>query len=118
MGRAIEVTDTEVIVRLTGWTALAALERTLRIPIASITSVSTARYGADGLRLGGTSIPFTDIRGGRFRRNGKWAFLSFEDRDRVITLELDRAQSRGGYDHVAVGVDDPVAVSEEIDARR
>ena len=118
MARMVEVTDTEVVVRLTGWSAFAALKRTLRIPIASIVSVSTARYGPDGLRLGGTAIPFTDIRGGRFRRKGKWAFLSFDDRSRVVTLELDRARSGTGYDRVAVGVDDPIAISDAIEERR
>jgi len=35
MGRAIEVGDDEVTVRLTGWTAFAALRRELRIPLRS-----------------------------------------------------------------------------------
>ena len=117
MPRTIEVSDAEVIVRLTGWTAFAALKRELRIPLAAIRSVSTARYTADGIRLGGTSIPFTDIRGGRFRKNGQWAFLSFENRNRVVALDLDRAHAGVGYDRVVLGVDDPVAVSEQIESR-
>jgi len=43
-------------------------------------------------------------------------FLSFDDRDRVVTLELDRLVPRAAYDVVAVGVDDPVAAG--IDAWR
>jgi hypothetical protein len=70
MSRVIEVTDDHVIVRLSGWTAVAAPERELRIPIAALTFVSTDPYQGNGLRLGGTSIPFTDIRAGRFRRHG------------------------------------------------
>jgi hypothetical protein len=75
----------------------------LRIPVAAITSVSTDPYQRNGLRLGGTSIPFTDIRAGRFRRQGLRTFLFFEHRDHVITLDLDRARSGLGYDGVAVG---------------
>jgi hypothetical protein len=54
----------------------------LRIPIGAITSGSTGtRQGtrARGTDSGweGTSIPFTDIRPGWFRRQGLRAFLSF-----------------------------------------
>jgi hypothetical protein len=113
------VTDAEVVVRLSGWTAAAALERDLRIPPAAITAVSTDRYADDELRSGGTSIPFTDLRAGRFHRRGRRTFLSFEGRDRAVTLDLDRARSRLwclGCDRVAL-VDDPTAVGSAIEAR-
>jgi hypothetical protein len=48
----------------------------------------------------------------------RWTFLSFDDRDKVLTLELDRTVPGAGYDRVAVGVDAPDAVAAEIDARR
>lgn len=118
MSRTIEVTTREVVVRLTGWTAVAALKRELRLPLGAIRSVSIDRYEANGLRLGGTSIPFTDIRAGRFRRSGRSTFLSFDDRDRVLTLVLDRSVEGVDYDVVAVGIDDPAAVAAEIEARR
>jgi hypothetical protein len=118
VARIVEVTSDAVVVRLTGWAALGALKRELRVPLRAITSVSTARYGATGLRLGGASIPWTDIRAGRFRRDGLWTFLSFEDRDRVLTLEVDRSVPGAAYDVVAVGVDDPAALAAEIDAWR
>jgi hypothetical protein len=116
MGRTVEVTDDEVVVRLSGAAAFAALKRELRIPRTAIRSVSTARYTGNGLRLGGTSIPFTDIRGGRFRRDGRRTFLSFEHRDQVVTLLLDRTAA--GYDVLAVGVDDPDAIATEIESGR
>ena len=84
----------------------------------AIRSVSTDRYGVTGLRIAGTAIPWTDIRAGRFRRGGLWTFLSFDDRDKVLTLELDRTVPGAAYDVVAVGVDDPSAVAAEIDAWR
>jgi hypothetical protein len=118
VARTVRVTDDAVVVRLTGWTAIAALRREVRVPLRAIRSVSTARYAATGLRLAGTSIPWTDIRAGRFRRDGRWAFLSFDDRDRVLTLELDRTVPGAGFDVVAVGVDDPAGIAAEIDARR
>jgi hypothetical protein len=65
------------------------------------------------LQLAGTSIPLTDIRGGRFGRHGTRTSLSFEHRGRVLTLLLDRETA--GYDVVAIG-DDPVAVAAEIES--
>lgn len=118
MARTVQVTEDAVVVRLTGWTAMAALKRVVRVPLRAIRSVSTGRYGPTGLRLAGTAIPWTDIRAGRFRRNGRWTFLSFDDRDRVVTLELDRTVPGVSFDVVAVGVDDPAAVAAEIDERR
>jgi hypothetical protein len=118
VARAIRVDPDAVVVRLTGWTALAALKREVRIPMRAIRSVSVGRYSTTGFRIAGTAIPWTDIRAGRFRRDGLWTFLSFGDRDRVLTLELDRSVPGTGYDVVAVGVAEPDTVAAEIDAWR
>lgn len=118
MARIVHVNPDGVVVRLTGWTALAALKREVRVPMRAIGSVSTERYDATGFRIAGTAIPWTDIRAGRFRRGGLWTFLSFDDRDKVVTLELDRSVPGAAYDVVAVGADDPDAVAAEIDAWR
>ena len=45
-----------MVVRLTGWTALAALRREVRVPMRAIRSISTGRYGATGFRVAGTAI--------------------------------------------------------------
>jgi hypothetical protein len=118
VARIAHVNPDDVVVRLTGWTALAALKREVRVPMRAIRSISTGRYGATGFRIAGTAIPWTDIRVGRFRRDGSWTFLSFDDRDRVLTLELDRSVPGAAYDVVAVGVDDRDKVAAEIDAWR
>jgi hypothetical protein len=118
VARSIRVDPDAVVVRLTGWTGLAALKREVRIPMRALRSVSTERYDATGFRIAGTAIPWTEIRAGRFRRGGLWSFLSFDDRDKVVTLELDRSVPGAAYDVVAVGVDDPNAVAAEIDAWR
>jgi hypothetical protein len=111
VARTVQVTDDAVVVRLTGWTAIAALRKEVRVPMRAIRSVSTERYGATGFRLAGTSVPLTDIRAGRFRRDGLRTFLSFDDRDSVLTLELDRTVPGADFDVVAVGVDDPIALA-------
>ena len=50
MARIVHVNPDGVVVRLTGWTALAALKREVRVPMRAIRSISTGRYGATGLR--------------------------------------------------------------------
>ena len=75
-----------------GWTTPAALEREARVPTRAIRSVSTGRRVVD--------LPVV------------------RDRDRVVTLELDRLVPRAAYDVVAVGVDDPDTVAAGIDAWR
>ena len=39
------------MVRLTGWTALAALKREVRTPMRAVRPVSTERYGVTGFRV-------------------------------------------------------------------
>ena len=112
MPRSVEITPDDVVVRLTGWTAAAALRRRLRIPRKAIRDVSTEHWHDDGWRVAGTAIPFRDYRQGRFRRQGRWQFLSFERRDRVVALRVDRRAV--GYDVVVLGVDDPEAVASEL----
>ena len=112
MPRSVEVTPDEVVVRLSGWTAAAALRRELRFPRAAIRSVSTEAWHEDGWRLLGTAIPFRDYRQGRFRRKGRRQFLSFERRDRVVRLDVDRAAV--GYDVVVLGVDDSETLASEL----
>ena len=107
------VRDDVVEVRLTGWTAAAAARRRLRIPRDAIRSVSTEPYRRDGFRLLGTAFPWSDYRQGYFRRRGGVkTFLSFEERERTVTIELDRA--RAGWDRVVLGVDDPEGLAREL----
>ena len=114
MARTVEITPDEVVVRLSGWTAVAALRRELRVPRKAIRDVSTAAWHTDGWRIAGTGIPFRDYRQGWFRRDGKWQFLSFEHRDRVVALRVDRGLGSVRFDVVVVGVDDPEKVAAEL----
>jgi len=110
MARSVRVGADEVVVRLTGLTAGAALKRELRIPRAAIVSASVGVPAQLGWRTGGTSIPWSDYKQGRFRPGGRKAFYSFERRDGAVTLQLDGALVPGGWELVVVGVDDPEAL--------
>ena len=110
MARIVHVNSDGVVVRLTGWTALAALKREYPVDL----DWALRRHG----------IPHRGHRDpvdGHPRRtlpsDGSWTFLSFDDRDRVLTVDLDPAPG-AAYGVVAVGVDDPDTVAAEIDAWR
>ncbi len=100
MARTFEFRSDALIVRLTGLTRFAALKGTLRVPYAAIESVSTTPFQmpAGAIRVGGTSIPFTDYRQGNFWKRGiGWLFLSYEHAAQTVTLRVDNLQS-GRFD--------------------
>lgn len=121
MGRELEFTAEELVIRLTGLEHLAALKEELHIPYAAIQAVSAGdvELPPATLRLGGTMIPFTDIHEGRFwSPNHGWSFLSYEDARKTVTLTLDGRPIAGrAYRAVVVGVDDPEATRTAILAR-
>lgn len=119
MARTLEFRSDALIVRLTGLTRFAALKGTLRIPYAAIESVSTTPFQmpSGAIRVGGTSIPFTDYRQGNFWKRGiGWLFLSYEHADQAVTLRVDNLQS-GKFDYavIVLGAEDPVATAAQIE---
>jgi len=114
MPRTVEIEPERVVIRLSGWTMLAALKREVVVPRRAIRRVATGPWVEDGWRVAGSAIPWTDYRQGRFRSHGRKVFLSFEDRHRVVVLEVDRDSV--GFDIVVVGVDDPETVAAELRA--
>jgi hypothetical protein len=115
--RRVDVEGLDVVVLLAGWDAVWALKRELRVPLDAVVSVRAGRFEGEGWRLAGTSIPFTQIRAGRFRKDGRRQFLSFGRRDPVLVLGADRARG-APYDVVAVEVPDAERVAAAIENAR
>jgi hypothetical protein len=114
--RHVQLSGGAVEVAFTGLIRLKTLRRRLTIPYYRIASTSTE--------------PFTDKRGlirvagyalgrslhGLFRQHGRWLFLSFEDPEQVIRLELDpNAPEWPGLSEVVMQVPDPVSLAAEIE---
>ncbi|MCI4323115.1 MAG: hypothetical protein L3K03_03695 [Thermoplasmata archaeon] len=123
MPRSIEFGDHELVLRFTGLLAFETLTATFRIPYDAIRSVTTEPFQAPfgTLRIFGTSIPFTDIREGRFIHGSEWYFLSFEHRDKTVTLELanfHHGAHPDPYRFVVIGSDDPAGLQAAIEAAR
>ncbi len=119
--RTVDLGDDAVVVRLTGRVALAALRRELRIPYAAIRDVSAEPAElppAWAIRIG-TAVPFTDVRHGLFRWQGRWHFYSLNDRRHAITLRLDGFTLAGRpIETVVLGVDEPETIKRALEARR
>ena len=116
--RRVELTDQTVEIVLTGLTMLEAMQGRLSIPYNKITAVHPRlNMPPNLLRLGGTSIG--SIQEGHYLGDRGWYFLSYENPDRVVTLELDDFHlGRQPYHGVAVEVPDPQGTAGAIDVRR
>jgi hypothetical protein len=115
--RTVSVEASDVVVRLTGWDAFWALRREVRIPLDAVFAVHAGRFDGEGWRLAGTAIPFTDIRAGRFRKDGRRQFVSFGRRDPVLVVQADRARG-APYDVVAIELPDADGVAAAIEEAR
>ena len=115
--RRVEVGGTDIVVRLGGWDALWALKREVRIPLDAIVAVRAGRFEGEGWRLAGTAIPWTEIRAGRFRKDGRSQFVSFGHRDSVLVVQADRARG-APYDVVAIELPGAESVAAAIEDAR
>lgn len=116
--RRVELHQDTIEVILTGLTMLEAMQGRLSIPYGTIRTVHPKlNVRRHLLRMGGTSIG--PIQEGHYiDGEGGWYFLSYENPDRVITLELDGFRlGRQPYLAVAVEVDDPASMTEAIQTR-
>ena len=115
--RRVAVEGTDVVVRLGGWDAIWALKREVRIPLLAIVAVRAGPFEGEGRRLAGTAIPWTEIRAGRFRKDGRRQFVSFRRRDSVLAVQADRARG-APYDVVAIDLPDAERVAAAIEDAR
>jgi hypothetical protein len=115
--RRIALNDEALEIVLTGLTMLGAFTSRVVIPYRHIETVwSRLRVPPRLLRLGGTSIG--PIHEGHYLGEDGWYFLSYENPDRVITLDLrDFRWGRHLYCGAAIEVDDPVTMAAAIKER-
>ena len=105
MPRRLELTDDGLALSFTGFLRLLTLRRRLVVPWSAVRGVRAGAYEGGAVH-------------GRFRRSGRWQFLSFEDPQRVVRLDLDRrARGAQGFDEVVVGDRDPSRLAAALAAR-
>ncbi len=70
----INLTTTELVVRITGWDQLWALKRRLTIPLPHVVGAAVdpeAKHRFAGIRMPGSHVPGV-VTAGTFRWHGKW----------------------------------------------
>jgi hypothetical protein len=116
MSRRIDFEDDALVIRFSGLDALVPLVRELRVPYASIRSVSiglTDPPPAYAIKVGLSTPPFGTTQRGRFREHGSWSFFDVDDRARAIVLDLNGHRFR----RVGLTVDDPAAIAGKLRGR-
>jgi len=117
MPRRVVLERDRLVLEFSGLKHFETLEARFEVPYEKIVSVTTSAFSfpPGTFRLGGVSVPFTDIREGHFEFQGSWYFVSFEDREKVVTLYLDGFIHGGRkYSVVAFQVDDPEGFVDEL----
>ncbi|MDD9268050.1 hypothetical protein ACFPES_13510 [Paenibacillus sp. GCM10023248] len=105
MARNIEFTKDSLILHLSGLTSAAALKREVDIPYSQIKLATVDDYKLSMFRFRvGTSI--ADIREGRFLIGDRWCFVSYENHQDVVILELEGHE----FGKVIFQIDEPHAV--------
>jgi hypothetical protein len=84
MPRTLDLDEHELRLRFSGLSVLRHRRRELRVPRTAIRGISTAPFGG--------------------RRDDRRYFLSYDDPAKTITVEVDRNETRYGYDVLVIGL--------------
>jgi len=118
MSIAIELSESELSVVLSGASTVLALKSHLVVPLSEVTSVSVesleqARSEGAGIKVPGVRIPGV-FRAGSYRTGESWQFWYVGHPDEVLVVNL--ADDR--YERLVLEVDDPRAEADRINAAR
>jgi hypothetical protein len=111
----VELTKTELIVRVEGFDKLWALKSELRVPLAHVSDVheseAEARKWFHGVRVPGAEIPGV-LTAGTFYWHGDFVFWDVHHAERAIAIELHDEK----YRRLVIEVEDPAATMAAIKA--
>jgi hypothetical protein len=112
MAGTIRIEGDDLILELHGVDQIFAIKRSISVPLAHITSVSTDTVpwkAFQQLKVGGTSLTGV-IKEGRFLDQNGMTFFEMRHPDRCITLNLDHET----YKKIVFEVDDKEAAAQTI----
>jgi hypothetical protein len=110
----LELTECELIVHLSSWEALAAVHKSIRVPLANVrgaTDDEGFRGPALGLRAPGTNIPGI-ISAGTYYRNGDKQFVFVTRGKHPVVVELSGER----WARIVLGVGDARDAAGKINA--
>ena len=112
MANIVTVTNTELVVRITGWDRLWALKREIRVPLANVQGAAvdpSIANGSPGLRAPGTHLPKV-ITAGNYRKDGGWSFWNVRQKDKAMVVALENER----YARLVIDVEDPEGTVDQI----
>lgn len=80
--------DSEFVLDISGWTAVATLRRKIIVPYTSVENVRTGNFKLPWTAVRRTGIAATGYKAGHFVLDGEQYFLSFHDTGKVVILDL------------------------------
>ena len=113
----LELTDSELIVRMGKWEQMMALSADVRVPLAQVRSaIQDDGFGGPsgfklGLRLPGTHVPFV-VAAGTFLKAGDRQFVFTRRKLHTIVIELANHE----WTRLVIGVPDAHAAAAHINA--
>jgi hypothetical protein len=111
----VELTKTELIVRVEGFDKFWALKSELRVPLAHVGGVheseAEARKWFHGVRIPGAEIPGV-LTAGTFYWHGEFVFWDVHNAERAIAIELHDEK----YKRLVIEVEDPATTMAAIKA--
>lgn len=113
MGRFVQINNSSITLKLSGFLRFCALKSRIEMPYEIIKNIKVEVFKAPltMIRLPGTSIPPLHIYEGSFLHNGDWYFLSYEKKKPVVIIELEGHKK---YRYVIFGTDKPDRLVLEI----
>ncbi|WP_456363497.1 hypothetical protein [Priestia aryabhattai] len=113
MGRSVQISNSSVTLKLSGFLRFCALKSRVEMPYKIIKDIKVEIFKAPltMIRLPGTSMPPLHIHEGSFLHNGDWYFLSYEKKKPVVIIELEGHKK---YRYVVFETENPDQLVVEI----
>lgn len=113
MGRSVQMSNSSVTLKLSGFLRFCALKSRVEMPYEIIKDIKVDVFKAPltMIRLPGTSIPPLHMYEGSFLHSGNWYFLSYEKKKPVVIIELEGYKK---YRYVVFETDNPNQLVVEI----
>jgi hypothetical protein len=116
----VTVSDDEITIELSGSAGLPQLQRTVRVPLVAISSVTTeppTNNSSLSSALASIAGPLTGARIGSVTHEGRHLLLAYTPGDTTLTLELDRKHfPEIDYDAIVLRAAPSSVSSLELDA--
>jgi hypothetical protein len=80
--------DSEFVLDISGWTAVASLRKKIVVPYTSVKNVQTGNFKFPWTAVRRAGIAALGRKAGHFIMDGEQYFLSYRDADKVVILDL------------------------------